>query len=368
MDDSAYKTIAGKYEEQDPHTAPKDETGAVHPAFVEYLKILYTPEQAEIIQHLNVFDALMTTREAAEASGKSLEEVERVLQDAYERNRVVGLDGFYCLPPIPLLVNINHFYPEVKSGDVESARLHTEYFVKGGFYKLYESSKAGTPMGRVIPVSRAIEANQVVLAAEEAHDFIMHHSAEEMALVPCPCRTRTEKLGNRECKDEFPIGACIMLGFAALHFEHLGLGKLVTKEQAIEYYDEMVELGLVGHTFNARYGDMLICLCCGCCCSQVRGRLDWDNPNALAPSNFIPKAGDDCVGCETCTERCYFKAIRLGESSGVIEVDIEKCIGCGLCTLACPQETLKLHRYERTKTFDTSKILLDTVFKENREG
>ncbi|MCP4134347.1 MAG: hypothetical protein GY754_25460 [bacterium] len=54
-----------------------------------------------------------------------------------------------------------------------------------------------------------------MLASEEAHDYILNHTSEHLALVPCPCRTRTEKLGTRECADTYQIGSCIMLGAAA---------------------------------------------------------------------------------------------------------------------------------------------------------
>lgn len=66
------------------------------------------------------------------------------------------------------------------------------------FYRNYETVKKGTPVGRVIPVGRAIEVNQKVLAAEEAHDYILNHAEDDLALIPCPCGTRTEKLGTRE--------------------------------------------------------------------------------------------------------------------------------------------------------------------------
>jgi len=365
---TAYIRIARKIEAQDPHTAPKDEDGSVHEAFIDYLKLIYSPEEAALVQHLNVYEALATTQEVAEASDKDLEYVEKILADVASRNSIIGLENLYCLPPIPLLVNINQFYPEIKPGDIEAARLYQDYFIKGGFFRYYEASKKGTPMARIIPIHRAIEANQQVLAAEEAHDYILNHSAEELALVPCPCRTRTEKLDIRECRDKFPIAACIMMGAAADHFERVGLGKRVTKQQAIEYVDEMVELGLVGQTFNARVGDMVICLCCGCCCSQVRGRTQWDNPDALSPSNFVPRSGEGCVGCEACTERCFFEALSLDEETNRIKVDVDKCIGCGVCTLACPEEALKLHRHERSTLPETSKDLLETVTRENREN
>ena len=366
---TAYTRIAQKIDEQDPHTAPKAKDGSIHEAFIGHLKLVYSPEEAEIVQHLNLLDAFTSSQQVAEASGKSLEHVEQVLADVHSRGGIVGVGNMYCLPPIPLLLNFHHFYPEVRDGDIEAAQLYQEYFIEGGFYKKYENLKKGTPVGRVIPVNRAIEANQKVLAGEEAHDYILNHSSEELALVPCPCRTRTEKLGSRECKDTFPIGACIMMGAAALHFEMIGLGKRVSKQQALEYFDEMVELGLVGHTLNARLGDRLICLCCGCCCSQTGGRTRWDNPDALSPSNFAPKPGEDCIGCETCAERCLFDALSLDEETDQIRVDVEKCIGCGICTLACTQETLKLYRYERSSiAFETPQGLDEAMARENREG
>jgi Pyruvate/2-oxoacid:ferredoxin oxidoreductase delta subunit len=366
---TAHIRIAQKIEEQEPHTAPKAADGGIHQAFLSHLELVYSAEEAEVVQHLNLPDAFTSSQEVAEASGRSLEHVEKVLAEVHSRNGIVGLGNMYCLPPIPLLINLHHFYPETRRGDIEAADLYQEYFVKGGFYKTYENLKKGTPVGRVIPVNRAIEANQRVLEAEEAHDYILNHSAEELALVPCPCRTRAEKTGSRECKGEFPIGACIMMGAAALHFEAIGLGKRVNKQQALEYFDEMQELGLVGHTLNARFGDRLICLCCGCCCSQTRGRTRWDNPDALSPSNFVPVPDEDCIRCETCADRCLFGAIALDEEADEMRVDVDKCIGCGICTLACTQGTLKLHRHERSSiAFETTSKLDETMARENREG
>lgn len=366
MDDSAYIRIAQKID-QDPMTAPKGEDGNFHAAFIGYLKLLYSPEEAEVIQHLKAPEEFISTQEIADACGKPLQFVERLLADVLSRNRLLGVGDMYCLPTIPLLVNSHQFYTDIKPGDVEAARLYNQFFIKGGFFKFYEASKKGTPVCRVIPIGEAIEPSQRVLAAEEAHDFILNHAPEEMTLVPCPCRTRTEKLGIRECKDKFPIGACIMLGPAALHFDMVGVGKRVTRQQAVEYFDEMQALGLVGQTENAILGGMPICLCCGCCCSHMRGRTRWNNPDAVLPSNFVPESGEDCVACGSCEDRCFFGAIAVDEETGRSKADPVKCIGCGVCTLTCPQETLKLHRHERSTPFATRDQMNRTIGSENRE-
>jgi len=77
----------------------------------------------------------------------------------------------------------------------------------------------------------------------------------------------------------------------------------VTKEQAIEYLDEMVERGLIPTAQNHLAGPFgVMCLCCGGGCSNVRGRTVWDNPTEVLPSAFAPRADDECVLCGTCLD------------------------------------------------------------------
>ena len=368
MNDTAYITIAQKMDEFF-STAPKAADGIhFHEAFIRYLQLVYSPQEAELLEHFKRPGMFVSTREVADASGKNLTYVEQILADVFRRNALLGMGNSYSLPPIQILVNIHNFYLENKPDDLEAAMLYQEYFIKGGFYKYYESSKKGTPVLRTIPIGQAIDAGQKVLSAEEAHDFLLNFAAEEMALVPCPCRTRTEKMGIRECKDRYPVASCIFLGPVALHFEMLGIGKMVTRQQAVKYFDEMVELGVVGTTDNAISGSTVICLCCECCCSNLRGRTRWNNPDSILPSNFVPQAGEDCIGCGICTDRCPLKALTVDEETNRAMVkELDKCIGCGVCTLVCPQETLKLHRYERSKPFETAKELVKTIAIENRE-
>jgi NAD-dependent dihydropyrimidine dehydrogenase PreA subunit len=368
MIDAAYIHIAEKINEN-PIMAPKSENGAAfHPSFIKYLKLVYAIEEADLLQHFPRPNKFISTQEVAEISGKEIDFVERVLSGVHKRNGIMGMGNLYCLPGHQLLLNMHQFYPDIKPEDIEAAKLYREFFIEGGFYKNYESSFKGTPLMRVIPVGKAIDTDQKKLTAEEAHDFILNHAPEELALVPCPCRTRSEKMGNRECKDKFPIGTCIFMGPLALHFEAQKLGKRVTKQQAVSYFDEMQDLGLVGMTDNSVSDGSVICLCCECCCSQIRGRTRWDNPDAVLESNFVPYANDDCVGCGTCMERCFFNALSVDDDTGRAVVEPEKCIGCGICTFVCPQEALKLHRKERSKPFETVRELIKTVATENRDA
>lgn len=89
--------------------------------------------------------------------------------------------------------------------------------------------------------------------------------------------------------------------------------------------------------------------------------------SAILPSNFIPVAGDDCIQCELCTERCPVGALTMDEETDHPVVDPDKCIGCGVCVLTCPEETLRLVRTERSTPFHTNKELIKTIARENRE-
>jgi len=112
-----------------------------HEAFIRYLKLVYPPMVAELLVHFKRPGSFVSTREVAEASGKDPAYVEKILDDVHRRNALLGMGDNYSLPPIQILVNIHNFYAEMKPDDLEAARLYQEYFIKGGFYKYYETSQ-----------------------------------------------------------------------------------------------------------------------------------------------------------------------------------------------------------------------------------
>ena len=427
--DAAYIKIMENLE-RNSHRAPRDEDG-YSKTFIKYLKLLYTQDEADLVQHLKIpreifpmgFDKedYTTAAQVVEASGRDKDEVRQILNDLARRRcilgigaafeeppleavrnisklvkvlrrgssgaglgniasdfyssiredmKVYGLRGvkefsLYAIPHIPMLLNHHVFFPEIGPNDKEAIRLYEEFFVKEEFYKRYESGDEGTAVGRVIPIKKSIEHGEKILAMEEANMVI--DAAEDFLLVPCPCRTRTEKLGERKCKDNNPVGYCIFMGISAIGMGSMGYGTKATKEEVREYMNDMIKRGLVPHAENHQHEvNNFICLCCKCCCSQTRGRTVWNNPNALAPSNFIPVANDDCIKCGKCVKRCMFNALHIDEETGKPVVDAEKCVGCGICTITCKQEALKLHRMERSKQFATPQELYRVMEAENK--
>ena len=341
---------------------------APSPAFVRYLEIIYTPEEARILAQMKGYPGFMTTRRIAGATGDSCSKVEAILFKVLEKNGVTRMGNAWCIPAMPLLLNLAAGLSNAGFDARKAGLLHHEFFVEDEYYKRYETSEAGTPSLRSIPIEKSILPGEKILSGEEAHDLINTLNHDDLLLAPCPCRTRQEALDRRQCKDKNPVGSCIFLGVSALQLESAGVGERVSKAQAIAYFDRMHAMGLVGATDNMVRDNIIICLCCGCCCSHLGGRTRWDNPAAMAPSNFIPSPSDSCMGCGKCARHCWLSAIRVSPKEKRFELDTSKCIGCGACTQFCPTRSLKMKRMDRTRIFPSQDALYKTLAKENNRS
>ena len=365
MAESAYVKLAERLDMNIRGVPKKD--GAFSPAFMEYLKIIFTSEEAEVASFLSVEPNLRSAEEVAELSGRPLEEVEKVLSSLHEKGLILGLPGVYMLPPSPPLLNVLQIFGADEEDIMKEAELYKEFFIKEGFYKYYTSSAAGTPMRRAVPVEQSISEGQQVLSYEDIDSFLDHANMEAYAFMPCPCRSRTEKMGIRECKDKHPVFSCVLLGMFAVEVSQRGGAKTVSREEVKKYLEEGREAGLVIMVDNAKeMTDGAICLCCGCCCSTSRGLTRWNNPGAaFGKSDFVARASDECVACGECVERCMFKAITVEDGDEKAQIDEEKCMGCGVCTVTCPTDALRLERLEREPIYTTPQELFEKVAAEN---
>lgn len=434
MNESPYIEIAtniGKTALRVPMSKSGD---GISEAFLEYLQLLYTPEEAEIAKHLKVAkdfawvtfnpSLLMTPVQIARISGKPLKEVNRILGQMSKKSYVLDIrkalmasvltwpvklvgallkiqqaEGLksafglakdfmknvlanaheyglksgweflslklYGFPQIPYLINIQSVFPEVGPHDLRGAELYQQFFVDEKYSRYYESSDEGTALMRTISIEKELAPNEKILDTEEAHRII--DAAAYVALMPCPCRMRTEKIGTRQCRDKHPVGCCINMGLLGMASVGLGMGRQVTHQEAKDYLDEQHAKGCVASTHNSDDNtSALICMCCGCCCSQTRGRIFWGNPDSIAPSNFFPMLDESlCDYCGKCVERCMFKAVTVDKESKKRWLDPELCVGCGVCIGECEPNALKLHRRERASWPKKPRDLYDQIDREN---
>jgi hypothetical protein len=160
--------------------------GAPSPAFLEYLELLYTPEEAAVAVFLSVAPNFMSPEDVAEKAGRPAEEIEPVLESLLEKGVVLGVGGQYTLPPVPFVVNYHQVREETTEDSIRGAELYQDFFIRDGFYQFYEGSAMGTPHRRPVPVEQSIASGQQVLSHEEIGPYLDKAAMGAYALVPCP--------------------------------------------------------------------------------------------------------------------------------------------------------------------------------------
>ncbi|MFX0099630.1 MAG: ATP-binding protein [Candidatus Hodarchaeota archaeon] len=363
-----YEVIIKKLREY-PNDVPLDKNGNVSEAFREYVKLFFTPEEAEIVQHLEVKP--LRLREISKRLGKDRAETKKIMEELTDKALIQDIGGFSHYLTIAHFLNIG-----LKSSKMserlgkKAAKLYQKFFVEEKFYKRYESSDAGTSFTRVIPVEKALDYHSEIKDAEEMHRLI-DNAMDPIVTTPCPCRGRTDLLEIRECKGKFPIeDSCLQLGPFGKYFLDRGEGRELTKEEAHEHVDRMAKLGLIFATENVEHPQqhMIICACCECCCSVMRGMTRFEDKNMFntnKSNNIAVVNQNSCEGCGLCAKRCIFKAVTLEDEKA--NVDPEKCYGCGVCAVTCPTSAIKLHREERSEIPVHYKELTVKIYQENRK-
>ena len=130
------------------------------------------------------------------------------------------------------------------------------------------------------------------------------------------------------------------LGDFAHHYIKQGLGKEISKEEAMNLLTIAEEKGFVIQTSNSQT-PWFFCLCCGDCCGYLRAMQSLPRPVDFYGTNFHAVVNSDlCSGCETCLERCQMDALTIID--GISAVNRDRCIGCGLCVPTCPEEAIQL--------------------------
>jgi Pyruvate/2-oxoacid:ferredoxin oxidoreductase delta subunit len=137
-----------------------------------------------------------------------------------------------------------------------------------------------------------------------------------------------------------PDDVCMQFGIGAQYVIERGLGRRVSKEEAMDVLRRASEAGLVHASLNTQEIDFL-CNCCPCHCMILKTALQQPNPGRVLYSGFQPRVNPDlCTSCETCVDRCPSKARTMGDR--IPKFDTDRCFGCGVCATGCPAEAIVL--------------------------
>jgi NAD-dependent dihydropyrimidine dehydrogenase PreA subunit len=179
--------------------------------------------------------------------------------------------------------------------------------------------------------------------------FEKHAKDNSIAVIHCGCRELEDMAGN-QCRFDFPTETCILMGNFAKYMVDYGVGRYITKDEALRIIETLRQKGAIHQIFHEEEdlsrSEFGFCSCCWDCC----GILGSYNRGIL-PLNFktfyLAQIADEslCDGCGTCENHCPVQAITV--NNGKSQIDVDKCIGCGQCEFQCPNNVITLIAQER---------------------
>ncbi|MGE5380146.1 MAG: 4Fe-4S binding protein [Methylocystaceae bacterium] len=313
----------------------------VHPAgappsvnLTKILQILFTPDEAALACCLTFMPQPLS--QLAGKSRVDSDDLQTRLDKMAARGIIIskareGKETTYALlPTIPGLFEFPFMLPHPPFDVKELGRLWHDYHTEA-LGMAYGSS--ATPHTRVVPVQASIPMTSEILPYEDVSRLI--DDAGFIALAPCACRTSVGACDK-------PREVCFAFGSVGKFLVERGFARPVDKSEAKQILIMAEDQGLVHCTNNTQQDRLVICNCCGCCCTLLRGINILHNPHAIANSAYIIVFNpEDCINCGACLDdRCQVYAITEKETG--LTVDFDRCIGCGLCASVCPTAALQL--------------------------
>jgi len=337
MFDQVYRELARKLDSIPPGF-PATESGVE----LQLLARLFTREEATIVtaMRLTYETAGDIAARAAMDPGAAYDILNGAGRKGLVRTRTGEQERTFALNP-QLSGLVGYQYDAVlRRADAKAAELYVQWIqeTRGGSLSDAPAARRVIAVGEAIPFSLAIHPY------EQASEILA--TAKSWGVLDCMCRTRTRQAGQG-CS--YPLQNCLVSDPDEGAFDDDELIRAISLEESIRILREAADVGLVHTTGNIGDHDSIICNCCPCCCTLLRGVVEFYRPTVVAHSDFFAVVDETvCEGCGDCVERCHFGALSLPGS--VCVVDHARCMGCGLCALACSPGALALGRRPEGET------------------
>lgn len=215
------------------------------------------------------------------------------------------------------------------------------------------------PFYRTIPMHKEFVQGSVVAPYEDLEAILDRHS--RFAVAKCICRTLDQVKPNNPC--HHPLETCIETDDYATFYIEMGMGREITRDEALAILREGEKDGRVVNVTNSKDGENL-CSCCECGCGMLYMKTHFPGPSKDFWSNYYSEVDDDrCVACGACVAKCPFHVLQLipgpeNHGRGHLHINQADCLGCGLCISACHQQAIHLVKksddrlYEPPETYE----------------
>jgi len=275
----------------------------------------------------------------------SMEELESILSNLAQRGLLFskktkdGRMGY-------ALQQFGYGFPQTffwKGVDTPNAKKMAELVAKYSGKEQLKEAYGGTSTKafRYVPATPSFEPESHAVFPFEMMEKVIE-KVKVIALVHCPCRATAHLIGKKRC--DHSLENCIKYDDLAEYLIEKGIGREITRKEALEVIRKSEEAGLVHLVDNAREGVKHTCNCCGCCCWSVGTIRRKKIPRDVLMATYFLRETDKerCTGCGACVEICPVQVIKMEGDFPVIDTDW--CIGCGVCAVPCPASAVKLVR------------------------
>lgn len=303
-----------------------------------------------------------TAYEFAAESGRDLEQCERVCESLASRAwlNVINNDRGTLYAQVSFVQGIYEYH------DVDFARSMDNYFdflLMSGDINHVAYDKSGAHFFGPAPVSRESVKDGAIYPYDDLR--AIWATKNKFSLSPCSCRFLNSNLGKLELVNGDPnygfgeydlseaytepcghrYETCLSCGEEAQFWIDHGVGREISREEALAMIDRHVEDGFILQHILSKEAET-ICACHGDCCNEIASFKALHDEGILADSNTwqvnrhykITADLDQCLKCGACADRCPMQCITMDGPDGTPQVG-ELCFACGQCTIVCPVST-----------------------------
>jgi len=315
---------------------------------IRLLKKLFTPEEAQLATDLSLKpETLEKIYRRARKKGFTLEKTRELLDQMAKKGTILTyLEGYQEKHYSNASFSVGGIYNY--QVDRLSPDLINDYWRYQAEARSRARPGAGSLAGkktraparkmlplRTVPVEKSLgSGTKRPVGNYDDIRKIVQDVRSKIAVANCICRQSADILGQ-PCTVTGLRETCLIIGpdHARRHVE-MGIGRFISKEEALAILDKAQSAGLVLQPENSSKPEA-ICCCCGDCCVLLKQLKRAPRPADLFITNYYIEVDTAlCNGCGACVDRCQLDARELVDNISVVRK--ERCIGCGNCVPVCP--------------------------------
>jgi electron transport complex protein RnfB len=338
-EDQIYRDLQ-KYLDRLPIGYPATKSGVE----IRILRHLFTPEEAKIALQLSMIaEPIERIYQRVKKSGISIEELQQILDHMAHKGSIFtrreGDKKLYM--NIWLAVGMYEFQVERLTKDFARDLLQYDDEAFDD-----EAVRIKIPQMRTIPVEKGLPVpDKYQVSTYDNVREIIENAHGQLAIANCVCRQTKDLLGENCTNTDLRETCFLVSPEAAGYYVDVGIGRNITKEEALDILGRAQEAGLVLQPENTQHPGF-ICCCCGDCCGILVAIKKSPRPADYYATNYCVEVDPElCTGCEICVERCQLEARVMVD--GVATVNPDRCIGCGNCVVFCEFGANQLRKKEQ---------------------